>query len=227
MKPFNSKFPNIYAKDRKGRIKLYTSNITPGVTYFDEDLEKEMGYEYRHFDPRRSKLAAAMMNGISQIGFREGDIVLYLGASHGYTPSYVSDIVGKDGFVFAVDFAPRVVRDLVFLCEKRNNIAPILADAGKPATYRSRILRADIVYMDVAQREQAEIFMKNCRQFLKNGGFGLLAVKSRSIDITKKPKQIYTEIRAKLEKELVVVDYKVLDPYEKDHCMFIVKKKAP
>jgi fibrillarin-like pre-rRNA processing protein len=225
MKPFNPKFPNIYGKERKGRIKLFTSSITPGITFFDEDVEKEMGHEYRHFDAKRSKLAAAMVNGISQIGFREDDIVLYLGASHGYTPSYVSDIVGKKGFVFAVDFAPRVVRDLVFLSEKRKNIAPILADASKPETYRARVLPADIVYMDVAQRDQAEIFLKNCRLHLKSGGFGLLAVKSRSIDITKKPKQIYSEIRVKLEKEITVVDYIVLDPYEKDHCMFIVKKK--
>jgi fibrillarin-like pre-rRNA processing protein len=78
--------------------------------------------------------------------------------------------------------------------------------------------------MDVAQRNQAEIFIKNCNMFLKKNGFGLLAVKSRSVDITKKPRQVYQEVRKKLERELTVVDYRVLDPFEKDHCMFVVKK---
>ncbi|MFH2020492.1 MAG: fibrillarin-like rRNA/tRNA 2'-O-methyltransferase [archaeon] len=226
MRLFNPKFPNIYSRqDRRGRIKLFTPNLTPGQVFFDEDTEKFGDVEYRNIDPRRSKLAAAIINEISQIGIREGDTILYLGASHGYTPSYVSDIVGEKGIIFALDFAPRVVRDLVFLCEKRKNLFPIMADANQPKLYASRILPVDVVYMDVAQRNQAEIFLKNCKLFLKSGGFGLLAVKSRSIDITRTPKQIYSEVRTKLEKEITVVDSRILDPYEKDHCMFVCKKK--
>jgi fibrillarin-like pre-rRNA processing protein len=224
MKLFNLKFPNIFFE--KGRkIKLYTPNLTPGQRFFDEDIEKSGGTEYRHFDSRRSKLAAAIQKEISQIGIKEGDCVLYLGASHGYTPSFVSDIIGEKGFIFALDFAPRVVRDLVFLSEKRKNIAPILGDANRPETYASRVINVDIVYQDVAQRNQAEIFLRNCDMFLKSGGFGLLAVKSRSVDITKNPKQVYMEVRQMLEKKITIVDYRTLDPFEKDHCMFVVKNK--
>jgi fibrillarin-like pre-rRNA processing protein len=225
MNPF-SKFPNIYSrKDSRGRLKLYTLSLFPGMKLFDEEIEKFNSKEFRFFDARRSKLAAAILKEVSQIGIKEGDKVLYLGASHGYTPTFMSDIVGREGFVYALDFAPRVVRDLVFVCEKRDNIAPILGDANQPGTYSSRLTRVDIVYQDVAQKNQAEIFIKNCRLFLKSGGFGLLAVKSRSIDITKRPKEIYAAIRQELEKSVTVVDYKILDPYEKDHCMFVVKKK--
>lgn len=226
MNLLNPKFPNLYVrKDSRGRMKLYTLNLTPGLKFFDEDIEKFNGQEFRFFDAKRSKLAASIAKESSQIGFKEGDTVLYLGASHGYTPSFVSDIVGEKGFVFALDFAPRVVRDLVFLCEKRRNLAPILGDANQPKTYMSRMTSVDIVYQDVAQRNQAEIFIKNCDMYLKPGGFGLLAVKSRSIDITKRPKEIYADIRQKLEKDMTVVDYRILDPYEKDHCMFVVKKQ--
>jgi len=221
MKLFNNKFPNIFYKKAK-RIKLYIKNSTPKERFFNEEIEIYKGEEYRLFDPKRSKLAAGLAKGLSQIGIKEDSYILYLGASHGYTCSFLSDIC-TSGFIFAVDFAPRVVRDLVFLCEKRKNIAPILADAAQPETYAHRIMQVDILYQDVAQRNQAEIFLNNCR-FLTKGGFGLLAVKSRSIDITKKPKQIYHEVRKKLDKEVTVVDFKVLDPFEKDHCMFVIKK---
>ncbi len=226
MNLLNPKFPNVYfRKDGKGRIKLYTPNLTPGLKFFDEEIEKFNGMEFRNWDARRSKLAAAILKETSQIGIKEGDTVLYLGASHGYTPSFVSDIIGEKGFIYALDFAPRVVRDLVFLCEKRKNIAPILGDANQPETYQSRLTKVDIVYQDVAQRNQAEIFLKNCDKYLKSGGFGLLAVKSRSMDITKRPKEIYAQVRQELEKKITIVDYRILDPFEKDHCMFVCKKK--
>jgi fibrillarin-like pre-rRNA processing protein len=60
--------------------------------------------------------------------------------------------------------------------------------------------------------------------YLKSGGFGLLAVKSRSVDITKRPKEVYSQVREELEKKVTIVDYRVLDPFEKDHAMFVVKK---
>ena len=60
---------------------------------------------------------------------------------------------------------------------------------------------------------------------MKPGGFGLLALKARSVDVSRNPKEIFREIRAKLERELVIVDYRELDPFEMDHAMFVVKKK--
>ncbi len=216
-----SGFEGIFSLD-KGLKKLLTQNITPERKFFDEDTYNNG--EYRFFDPRRSKLAASVLKGLSQWPFRKDSIVLYLGASHGYTVSYVSDIT-PNGFIFAIDFAPRVVRDLVFLAEERKNIAPILADANKIESYLHRVSQVDIVYQDVAQKNQVEIFLKNCNMFLKAGGFGFLALKSRSIDITKKPKLIFKESRDKLEKEMTIVDYRELEPFQKDHAMFLCKKK--
>ena len=40
-----------------------------------------------------------------------------------------------------------------------------------------------------------------------------------------KPKDLFIEVRNKLEKIFTVIDYRVLDPFEIDHCMIIVKKK--
>ncbi|MEK6968973.1 MAG: fibrillarin-like rRNA/tRNA 2'-O-methyltransferase [Nanoarchaeota archaeon] len=207
----------------KGR-RIFTKNILPGTRHFEERIVRENQEEFREIEPIRSKLAAMIVKGCTNIGLRKNDTVLYLGVSHGYTASFVSDIVGKEGIIFGIDPAPRVMRDLVFLAEERKNIVPILADANHPEEYTGKVCAADIVYQDIAQKNQAEIFIKNCQLFLKKGGYGLLAVKARSIDAKKKSKQIFEEIRKQLEQIFTVIDYKILEPYEKDHCMIIIKK---
>jgi len=209
--------------ESEGRKKLLTRSLTPGVRFFGERTIRENNIEYREFEPRRSKLSSAILNGCQNIFIRGGNVVLYLGASHGYTVSHVSDIVGKEGFVFAVDSSPRVVRDLYFLAKLRKNIAPILADANNPEEYLKNGCIADIVYQDIAQKNQAEIFLKNIKLFLKDGGYCLLAVKARSINVIKKPGEIFKDVRKTLEKELVVADSRILEPYQHDHCMFICK----
>ena len=204
--------------------RIYTKSLLPGKVHFDEKTSSENGIEYREFDPRRSKLAAMIMKGCTNAGIRKNDVILYLGISHGYTASFVSDMVGPEGLIFGVDPAPRVVRDLVFLSQIRKNIVPLLADANHPEEYIERISQVDIVYQDVAQRNQDDIFIRNCKLFLKKGGYGLFAVKAKSINIKKKSKQIFEEIRKKLEQEFTVIDYKILEPFERDHCMIIIKK---
>jgi len=212
-------------EEKKGkRITLYTKNLVPGRSVYGEDLVMRNGIEYREWNAFRSKLASSILKGSPNVGIRKGDIVLYLGASSGTTPSHVSDMVGKDGFVFALDFAPKVVRNLVYLCEERENMAPILADANKPDTYKHKITQSDIIYMDIAQREQAKILLKNL-QFMKPSGYALIAIKARSIDVTRKPRSIYEDVKKELEKNLRIIDQRILDPFEKDHCMFICKKK--
>ncbi|MBI2142254.1 fibrillarin-like rRNA/tRNA 2'-O-methyltransferase [Candidatus Woesearchaeota archaeon] len=178
---------------------------------------------YRYWDPRSSKLATAILKGMS-CPIRKDSKVLYLGAAHGYTTSFVADIANQ-GLVAAIDFAPRVVRDLVFAAEKIKNMAPMLADANRPESYYHYVPAADIVYQDIAQKNQAEIFLKNTSLFLKKGGYGLVAIKARSIDTTKEPKKIYMQVRAELEKNIRIIDSRQLEPFQKDHCMFLCRKE--
>ncbi|MDP3764983.1 MAG: fibrillarin-like rRNA/tRNA 2'-O-methyltransferase [Nanoarchaeota archaeon] len=220
-----SKIFEVYESQEGKRKQLYTVNLMPGQNVYGEKLINQEGIEYREWDAFKSKLAAAILKGSLNIGIRKNDVVLYLGAASGTTVSHVSDIIGNGGFVFAVDIAPRVMRDLIFLCYKRKNIAPILADANKIGTFNDRISAVDVIYQDVAQKNQVEIFLKNVRLFLKDDGFALLAIKARSIDVTKNPKQIFKEVREQLEKPLTITDYRELEPFQKDHCMFICKKK--
>jgi fibrillarin-like pre-rRNA processing protein len=202
-----NKFNGVFVEGRR----IYTRDLISGKP--------------SEWDPRRSKLAAAIAKGISEIGIKEGNAVLYLGASSGTTASHVSDIVGKNGFVFALDSSPRMVRDLVFECERKMNMAPLLEDANHPERYESNVTKVDVVYQDISQRNQPEIFLKNCRAFLKKGGFGILAVKARSVDVTKKPAEIFEMARKELEKEMEIVDSRVLEPFEKAHIMFVCRNK--
>jgi fibrillarin-like pre-rRNA processing protein len=226
MKIGQHKFQGIYVMKKGKRQMCLTRNLVPGEEVYGESLYKDGKMEYREWSALRSKLGAALAKNISQLGIYPGSKVLYLGASTGTTASHVSDIVGEDGFVFALDFAPRTTRELVYLCEKRNNMLPIMADARHPSQYAQYISLVDTVFQDIAQRDQAEIFVKNCDAFLRNGGFGILVVKARSVDVAKKPKQVFKQVREYLENKIVIVDYRELEPLEKDHCIFICKKKG-
>ncbi|MBS1266174.1 MAG: Fibrillarin-like rRNA/tRNA 2'-O-methyltransferase [Candidatus Woesearchaeota archaeon] len=216
-------FPGVFEK-RKGRKRfLYTENLVVGETVYSERTIIRNRTEYRQWDPHKSKLAAAITKGLSQFNFGQGDSVLYLGSSTGTTVSHVSDIVKSKGRVFALDSAPRMMRELVFLARKRNNIIPILADAAHPKQYFHKIKLPDFLYQDIAQKHQAEVFLDNLK-LVKNEGFGILCVKARSIDITKKPRIIFEEVRKKLEKHVKIVDKRLLKPFQKDHILFVCKK---
>ena len=213
----------VYEEGKGKYRRIYTKSILPGYNVYGEKVLRKGKDEYREWEPRRSKIAAAIMKGSPNIFLRKGHTVLYLGAASGTTVSHISDIVGKEGFIFAIDFAPRVVRDLVFVCKKRKNIAPMLDDAKHPEEYKDMVSKIDIIIQDIAQKNQVDIFLKNVDMFLKKG-YAILSVKSRSIDVTKKPRQIFNEVRRKLEQNIKIVDSRDLGPYEKDHMIFICKK---
>ncbi len=220
-----NRLKGIFTEKKGKKIIFLTKNLTPGKTVYGESTYRAGKDEYREWVHTRSKLGAALAKKVTQLGIYPGSKVLYLGASTGTTASHVSDVVGNDGFVFALDFAPRTTRNLMYLCELRKNMSPIIADAKHPERYAGQVTIVDCVFQDIAQRDQAEIFMKNCDAFLKKDGFGVLAVKARSVDVAKKPKQVFQQVRAYLESRMIIVDYKELDPFEKDHCIFVCKKK--
>ena len=219
-----SRIFEVYESYEKRR-QLYTINLVPGKQVYGERLISENGIEYREWDVFKSKIASSILKGSPNIFIRKNDVVLYLGSASGTTVSHVSDIVGAEGLIFAVDIAPRVMRDLIFLSYQRKNIVPILADSNKTDLLKERACTVDVLYQDVAQKNQVEIFLKNADLFLKSGGYALLAVKARSMDVTKNPKQIFRDVKERLEKEMTIIDQRDLDPFQKDHAMFICKKR--
>ncbi|HLC51172.1 MAG TPA: fibrillarin-like rRNA/tRNA 2'-O-methyltransferase [archaeon] len=184
---------------------------------------EELNGEYRLWDPTRSKLGAAIMKGLKQLPIRQGSKILYLGAAHGFTPSYVADIVGTTGIVYALEFSERPFNELLPVCEKYENIVPILADARKPEQF-SWVEKSDVLYVDIAQPDQTDIAIRVAKDFLKRGGHLMLAIKTQSIDITKSPKKVTDEQVYKLKAAgFQVLELINLEPFEERH--FFVSAK--
>jgi fibrillarin-like pre-rRNA processing protein len=221
----NSGLFEVYKLKRGKQDVFATKSIAPGHLVYGEDIIKQDGCEYRVWDPWKSKLGAAIVKGSPNIGLRRGDVVLYLGCSTGTTVSHVSDIVGNEGLVFAVDSSARVLRDLVYLSERRKNICPILCDANNSDELKKRICMVDYIFQDIAQRDQAKIFLKNCKKFLRDEGYAVLAVKARSVNVSLKPKDVFKDVREAISKDLVVIDNRKLQPHQKDHILYVCKKK--
>lgn len=214
-------FPGVF---RDGK-DLFTVSLAPGKRVYGERIVKKGSVEYRSWDPTRSKLAAAIMNGLKTMPLAEGTRVLYLGASTGTTVSHVSDIVRADGIAYAIEFAERVFRNLTDVTAARPNIAPILGDARKPEQY-GWVEQCDMLYCDIADPQETEIALRNAVEFLKPGGYILMAIKSQSIDVTKPPEQVYREESEKLRKAgFEIVEQVNLEPHEEKHAMIVCRKK--
>ncbi len=208
----------------KAGKEIFTQNSVPGRKVYGERLASHGGKEFRAWDPNRSKLGAAIANGLKSVPLDKGSKVLYLGAASGTTVSHISDIVGEHGAIYAVEFSERPFRELMEVTRLRKNIFPILADARKPEMY-GWVENADVVYVDIAQPDQTEITIRNADRFLKIGGHILIAIKSQSIDVTKDPKRVYKEEAEKLKKAAYTISETVeLDPYETAHALIVCKK---
>jgi len=207
----------------EGSRRLATRNLAPKRSVYGERLIKHEGAEYRLWDPYRSKLAATILRGLRALPIQSGRKVLYLGAASGTTASHVSDLVGERGHVYCVEFAPRAIRELVNnVCEYRSNMSPILADARLPERYLHLVEKVDAMYCDVAQPEQAKILADNASLFLKENGWIMLAIKARSIDVTKEPSDVYkSEIGTLKKRGFEVSEVLHLEPYDKDHAMVV------
>ena len=176
----------------------------------------------RVWEPYRSKLAALYHVG-KGVELEPSLRVLYLGAANGTTVSHVADYTEA---VYAVEFAPRPMQDLIEVARRRKNVIPIMADATRPETYAPIVEAVDLIYQDVAQPGQAAIAIRNCL-FLKPGGYLILMLKTRSVDVRKDPAIVFDETIAALkEAGFIVLESVWLTPYHQDHAAIICTKPA-
>ncbi len=211
----------VFLIEVSGRMRLATRS-RDGIPVYGERIMEGM----RLWDPRRSKLAALLLKSAGRgLSLKSNAKVLYLGAATGTTVSHVSDMV-EDGLVYAVEFSPRAMSDLMRLCQRRSNIIPILADAARPEEYASLLEPVDLIYQDVAQRNQAEIAIANSDCYLKPGSDILFMLKSRSVDVTAAPQAVLEEQTKKLEGLKIQVSLDLL-PFHQDHWAILAKKLLP
>ncbi|MCL5262250.1 MAG: fibrillarin-like rRNA/tRNA 2'-O-methyltransferase [Candidatus Marsarchaeota archaeon] len=203
--------------------RLATVNLVSGTKVYNEELFRDGAVEYRSWNPYRSKLSAAILNGLKHMEISAGASVLYLGAATGTTASHVSDIVGRDGIVYCIELSERNMRELLRTCERRPNMLPILADATDVNKYAKDVGTCDVIYQDVSAREQSQILLRNSR-FLKRGGYAYFAIKSQSIDVGKKPEKVFDEALESLGGTFEVVEKVSIEPYDKLHLFAVLKK---
>jgi len=195
----------------------------PTKTVYGERIVSKDGRALRVWSPYRSKLAAAILKRAS-IEFSRDYHVLYLGAATGTTVSHLSDLL-TEGTIYAVEISSFAMQRLVALSRERSNIIPILADAFHPERYSNIISDVDVVYQDISQRNQVDIFIKNCNLYLKEKGYGIIMIKARSIDVNLKPTKIYKMVKQQIIKDgYEIVDYKNLNPYARDHACMVVRR---
>uniref|UniRef100_A0A667YHV8 rRNA 2'-O-methyltransferase fibrillarin n=1 Tax=Myripristis murdjan TaxID=586833 RepID=A0A667YHV8_9TELE len=205
---------------------LVTKNMVVGESVYGEKRisveEGEMKTEYRAWNPFRSKLAAAILGGVDQIHIKPGVKVMYLGAASGTTVSHVSDIVGPEGLVYAVEFSHRSGRDLLNVAKKRTNIIPIIEDARHPHKYRMLVGMVDVIFADVAQPDQTRIVALNAHNFLKNGGHFVISIKANCIDSTAAPEAVFaSEVKKMSAENMKPQEQLTLEPYERDHAVVV------
>jgi len=212
---------------------LVTRNICVGESVYGEkriaveaqDKENKAAgekTEYRVWNPFRSKLAACVLGGVDAIHMPPGSKVLYLGAASGTSVSHVSDIVGPEGMVYAVEFSHRSGRDLINMAKKRMNVVPIIEDARHPHKYRMLVPMVDTIFADVAQPDQARIVAINASYFLKSGGHFVISIKANCIDSTAEAEAVFAgEVKKMRAEKMKPLEQVTLEPYERDHAVVV------
>jgi len=202
-----------------------TKNMVPGIKVYGEELimDEQTGTEYRIWDPYKSKLAAAIAVNMTELPQMQGCSILYLGAAQGTTCSHVSDIAGEKGVLTCVEFAQKPVQKLLTVVERRMNMIPVLDDARFPERIAPFVEgKIDVLFQDISQTEQGQIFCENAVFFLKRTGLGILALKARSIDAKSSTEDLEEAIiDIASEKGMKLIESASIHEYEKHHRMMI------
>jgi fibrillarin-like pre-rRNA processing protein len=213
-------FEGVYTIDGK----LATLNLVKGNRMYGEELVTVEGKEYRLWNPYRSKLSAAIINGMKHMQIKKDSHVLYLGAATGTTSSHVSDIVGKEGVVYCIEISERNMRELLKVCEIRKNMLPMLHDAREISEYAKEIKSCGILYQDISSRDQADILRRNSI-LLKKKGMAYVAIKSQSIDVTRRPEDVFEEFLNEISPYFTILERINIAPYSMMHLFVVLQKK--
>ncbi|MFP4628961.1 MAG: fibrillarin-like rRNA/tRNA 2'-O-methyltransferase [Halobacteriales archaeon] len=197
--------PGVERRDVEGEHRL----TTPGMPVYGEPTVDGR----RVWDAHRSKLAAMLEREMS-VRFDGESRVLYLGAGAGTTVSHLADVCRV---VYAVEFAPRAMRELLSVAADRAGVVPLLTDARAPETYGHVVESdCDLLVQDVATRGQAAVALEN-RRFLADDGQLALAIKARSEDVTADPAATFDRVLDELAGTYRVEATADLAPFHADH----------
>ncbi len=171
--------------------------------------------KWENWNPFHSKLSAYILAGGENWPFQKNSKILYLGSAEGNTISYLSEIC-KTNTITAVEISSVAMAELMPIAKQKKNIIPCLFDAHFPEKYRIQANNPEIIYQDIAQRDQVDIFLRNCEYFKPKHGYLMLKTQS----IASKEKNIFEETGERLKKYFDLVERVNIHKWAKGHSAY-------
>ena len=181
-------------------------------------LELRINKKWTKWNPYHSKLSAYLLGGGKYWPFKKNSKVLYLGAAEGNTLSFLSEIC-TNNTITAIEISAIAMAELLELVEKKRNIIPYLGDAHFPNKYHIQANEPEIIYQDIAQNDQIDIFLRNCNYFNPKCAFLMLKTKS----ISKKKTEIIKDTQNKLEEKFKIVESINIKKWAKGHTAYYME----
>ncbi|XP_074328717.1 uncharacterized protein LOC141666553 isoform X2 [Apium graveolens] len=152
-----------------------TKNLVPGKVLHGDKLisvQKDDGteVEYRLWNPHISKLAAAILGGLTNIWIKPGSHVLYLGDVCGITVLQLSDLVGSNGMVYVIGLSDVVANTV----EERSNVVTF------PENFCFR-------------KDMVNYIARYALLHLKTGGHYLICTRAKNINFTSQVKDPFAD----------------------------------
>ena len=204
--------------------KLATlSNVSTNQDY-KENLVEMNGKQYSIWNPYTSKLAAAIINGMEIFPILKKTKILYVDSATEKTVKHISDIVGINGKIFVVRNIMKNSKNfLEQIAKNRSNIFTIIPDKTNPARLTGMTEMVDVIYIDIAEHNQTEIAIQNCKNHLRIGGFLMLIVPTKNIDFANNNSKKNQEERKKLQTSFDIIQEINLTDFFKEYSMVIAK----
>ncbi len=152
------------------------------------------------------------------MAFQKNSKILYLGSAEGNTISYLSEIC-LTNTITAVEISAVAMAELLVLAQVKENIIPCLNDAHFPEKYRIQANNPDIIYQDIAQNDQVDIFIRNCNYFKPKSAFLMLKTQS----ISGKNKTIFEDTKMKLNEIFENVEIININKWAKGHSAYYME----
>ncbi|XP_074331547.1 uncharacterized protein LOC141668538 isoform X2 [Apium graveolens] len=205
------KFKGLFIAKGLGKKNfICTKNLVPGKVLHGDKLisvQKDDGteVEYRLWNPHMSKLAAAILGGLTNIWIKPGSHVLYLGDVRGITVLQLSDLVGSNGMVYVIGLSDVVANTV----EERSNVVTFPENFCFRKDMVSRdyrmvngmdyrmvvgmvdVILGDIVYPDPSL--QVNYIARYALLHLKTGGHYLICTRAKNINFTSQVKDPFAD----------------------------------
>jgi fibrillarin-like pre-rRNA processing protein len=168
-----------------------------------------------------SKWKAAKKLGLD-VSLKEKDNILYIGASSGNTVNQISKLT--KGIIFAVEISSKMAIGLIKLTKTKNNIAPIIEDARKINSIKNKLFntKINILFQDIPTKDQIDILINTSKSITGNYKI-FFVLKTQSIS-NQDSEKTFLETNEKLKKHFEILEVKSLEPFQKKHYFFILKK---